>query len=1382
MIQRIRKFLTRDAKPLASGSDGASDQLLRPGNVPAPDGIALRPATPAEERYAMAERLTPQVYAIPRLFRIEGTLDADRLADAVDQLIARHPALRTGFVADAAGQFHAYVLPSGQHHLERIDLPGADVAAINSWLRPLLMRKPDLSVASLSAYHLIRVAPELHYFSFSNHHSISDGQSARNCITEIFALYRGEDPGPPAPPLSDMIPADWVDDPRFREQQAWWDANLTDTPEQVDLPPDLDWPDGPEVAAIDVDLPASVTDAMRSLSRRLELSEFTIAYALVLNLLARLSGQDDVLSAFQSNGRRNFPQSARSIGAFSNALILRAPIDWQQDFATQATQTGKQIRAAIDHELAPYHHVIRSTGAHPRFGMNWYPAPDPFDVSGLKLSDASHDMRESDYQLNFRFLRDGDARRLVLYYRAHDISQPRAELLIAQFQALTLAFAANPHRPMAEIRLHDLMPLPQHPELAADHTVEPITAAFLRKVADTPDATAIIAPDATFSYAQLAARAGGTIAALDAADIGSDSRIAILADRDAALIANLLGTSIRGNSFCILDGAYPDQRLQQMLSELAPAAIIAPQRDDLLSRADDLAQAAGCIAVGVDPVSEGPVTAPSSTTERPAYFLFTSGTTGEPKGLAIGHGPLVRFVRWQIERFDLGAQDRFSFLSGLAHDPGLRDIFTPLSAGACLLIPTQDDILQPAALPRWLAHNRPDVCHLTPALGELMLAGADEETLQSLRLLFWGGDMLRPALLKRFAAIAPDIRHVNFYGATETPQAATCYPVDSQMDDRLRSIPVGWASAGHVAQVVDTDGHPCAAYEPGEIEIRAAELTLGRLQQGQIQPLTDPGCHRTGDRGLHLADGAIQLAGRLDDQVKIRGFRIEPAEVASALEAHDAVARAFVLAMGEGADKRLVAFSVDGLDADKRNATLGAFLADRLPLYMLPAQFVALDALPLLPNGKIDRNALRQLADEDRSNRQTSTARPATIAEEKLIEAWQQVLGRSDIAPGDSLVSLGGDSLNFVNLYLATEDALGSVPDGWQVMSIAELSASDVQPERFWRWADSSMVTRAAAITIVVAEHLAVLSKDYFGGSTTGLFLVTGYFFGALQLSTAFANERVLPLLRMMVNLLIPVMLFSVANYSWESWRGANPHISMLLLIGNFYEYYPVNEGHAAYLWYIYAMVQIMLGILLATWLALRLAPGWITAWRFSWILFAIGIALRFGLPWVFIPDFDVNGVQEHTIWVRLPNTYFATVMLGVLVALANTRERRLLLVVALLAYAITQKMAFPGWGGIYLMIFGLMLLFVRRVPLPPLVSRLVLPVSGASLFIYMTHFRFANILRRAGVDAPILEILFALLCGVVLWRLYSWAAARVTQRLRHHSTGKNPMIEVSAV
>lgn len=1335
-----------------------------PGDVMAPPGLELYVPTPTEERYALAERLTQNVYAAPRLLRIQGTVDFLRLAGAVQNLIERNPSLRSGFFTDRSGKFWKYIVPEIPCKLELIDLPGASHEEVNEYLSPLLMRKPNLTPASLSHYYLVKVADDLCYFSFSFHHAIADGKSATLVLEEIISYYRGNESIDPKPPPHKVIPQDWVSTESYLLQQAWWENQLVGAPEQITLPADIDSQDGPAMQAFGRNISPQAARALSDGAKALGVSEFTVAYAVLINLLARLTGSSDVLSTFQSNGRRGFKRSERSIGAYSNALILRAPIKWSESFSGYVLRLGERLRSCVANELPPYHHIISKTGIHPQFGINWFPAPPDFSIPGLFISDVGHDVRESDYQLNFRFLRENDAKKMIVFYRAHELSRDRIEHLVLQFEMLAHALVSNNQAPMGTVHLGNLLPLPIAAEKGQVNPLNAvITTDFLAQSAQRPDHMALVCADGALTYQALTMRAGGVVAALHDAGIEPSARVAILGVRNGAFVANVLGVSAGGGSFAVLDSAYPDERLLGMLAEVAPQALLVSTVDGLSERARALAARSGLTLVEVDPNREAPLQTLAADPDAPAYFLFTSGTTGEPKGVAVSHRPLVHFTHWQQRQFLIGPTDRVTMFSGLGHDPLLRDIFTCLGAGATLLIPTQDDMLQPGRLSLWVEKASPTICHLTPPLGEVMLAGAQEAALASLRLFFWGGDMLRPALVRRMQIAAPKAQHVNFYGATETPQAVASFTVGEEPYlKHVRTIPIGWAISGHEVRVVNAHGEPLAAYEPGEIEVCSEFLSLGRLDRGVIEPAATPGNYRTGDKGFHRLDGAIQMAGRTDDQVKIRGYRIEPAEVAEALEQHPQVGRAVVLPDGNDQRRRLVAFVVDTLQADVRGTELAKFLSQRLPAYMVPEVFVALDVVPLQPNGKIDRTALRQqlVAHEEQRNARKIDQPPATQEEMRLIKAWEDVLGNSGIGPGDSLVSLGGDSLNFVNLYLATEDVLGAVPDGWQTMCIRELVAEKSQPKAFWRPVDSSMLTRALAISIVVAEHFHVLGMGTFRGSTTGLFLVTGYFFGNLQLSTAFENRKLKPLLRMMANFLIPVMLFSILIYISRIARGKEAHISILLLTGDFYNPLPDAGGHVFYLWYIYSMFHILCGIVLATWIVFR----WKTwsAWKFSWVLFGMGILMFFIPPLIMLPNFIETGVPIVTVWGRLPTTYFATVSLGILIGMVDSGNKRLGVAVALFLYTMIQYKFSNGSNWVYVLLFGIMLLFVRRIPLPRFLSKIVLPVSGASLYIYLTHFQFSDVLKFIGIDRPLWFLLLSLMFGVFLWRVYSWVVAKI--------------------
>lgn len=1328
------------------------------------------PLTPGEERYLLAEQFTPEIYQLPRVLCIDGNIDIERIKRALTLLVSRHPALRTGFFKNSTNGFEAHVFHEVRHEWQVIDMPGADAGAVDAWLRSRLKKTTDFSPESLSHFYLIRASALRSFLVTSVHHSIADGQSLQRIIVELFDAYSNEEVRSVARGPHDVITADWSVQGDFQHALQWWAEKLRNVPAVIGLPRDLGDGEKKGVTGVTYGLEPEAVAAAADLADKLRVSEFTVWYATLHVLLGRLTGSADVFSSFQSNGRRFLKNSTDSIGAYSNALVIHTEIDREWNFSDFVNYLNGEVRSAIGHELAPYHKVIEKTGVHPRFGVNWYPQFPEIDVPELKLTDISPELWESDYQLNFRFMREHERRNLVVYYAEAELSRVRIDGLVEQLQALIVQFSRDPLRILRRTRLTELPPafLRGERETLKGEAAGTITAEFLRRVRMSPESIAIRSAAGEISYQELGMRAGGVGAELDRLNVSRNARVAIYGVRNAEFIINLLGVSVRGNSFLILDSGYPDQRLSRMIEEVHAEAIIYSVIDDAAERVASLGNSTGCLSIGIPIDARAPVDENAVDPEDAAYFIFTSGTTGWPKGMVVSHRPLTNFVRWHAAKFSLTSADRFSFFSGLAHDPALRDIFTPLSVGATLLIPTQDEILQPTSLPAWIKKTGPTVCHATPPLGELMLAGAAPDALSSIRVIFWGGDMLRPKLLERFSEISPETRHVNFYGATETPQAATYYPVDLDIDGEKYAIPIGWATGGHIAHVVDSDGLALGPYEPGEVEIIADELTLGTLDHGRILPLPDDGTrrkYRTGDRGFHHRDGSIQLVGRSDDQVKIRGYRVEPSEISSALLAHPRVMNACVLPVERGGNIRLVAFVVDSLESSTRAPALTAFLEHRLPAYMLPAQFIHVDSLPLLPNGKIDRGALRSLAATEEVAHAPVDDRVLTERESALIEAWKLELGVDDVTLNDSLVSLGGDSLNFVSVYLATEKILGSVPEGWQVMTIAELCRQHVKQKQFWRWADTSMVVRAIAIAVVVAEHFHLLPYQYFRGSTTGLFIITGYFFGSLQVSTAFSNRSVRPLLRMLGNLIVPVMLFSLVLYLWQWLRGNEPASTLLLLAENLKDYDPNSK--TAYLWYLHAMIQLMVIFIFAVWLYLRRKSGAVDAWRFAWGMFWLSMVLKFGLPSLFIPDFLHSGVPVATVWSYLPTAHLATVTLGVLISVAGDRRKKLLLSTVVLAYSFLHSMFSADSGYAYLIVFGVALLFLRRVPLPPLVSGIVLPVSGASLYIYLTHFQFAGILRVFNVDGPFVSTLFSIACGVLVWRVYVWCSAKVAPTIR---------------
>ncbi|MCP4661643.1 MAG: amino acid adenylation domain-containing protein, partial [bacterium] len=374
-----------------------------------------------------------------------------------------------------------------------------------------------------------------------------------------------------------------------------------------------------------------------------------------------------------------------------------------------------------------------------------------------------------------------------------------------------------------------------------------------------------------------------------------------------------------------------------------------------ISAAPAVAELAQCPSVDPE-VEVGP--------ESLAYVAFTSGSTGIPKGILGRHGPLSHFIPWQRRRFDLRPSDRFCMLSGLAHDPLQRDIFTPLQLGAALSIPDPLQGIDPVELTEWMRREEITVAHLTPAMGQLLSSarsGAPELELPALRRAFFVGDRLTRRELKRLRELAPGVGCINLYGSTETQRAVGYYPADEATEKEI--IPLGRGMADVQLLVLSPCGKLAGIGELGEVAVRSPHLARGYLgdpaataERFAPDPLNgrDERIYRTGDLGRYLPDGNVEYAGRADRQVKIRGFRIEPGEIEAVLEEHPAIRQAAVVLREE----RLVAYLVPADEPLPAADELRRVLRSQLPEYMVPAAWVELAALPLTPNRKLDWRAL----------------------------------------------------------------------------------------------------------------------------------------------------------------------------------------------------------------------------------------------------------------------------------------------------------------------------------------------------------------------------------------------------------------------------------------
>ena len=572
------------------------------------------------------------------------------------------------------------------------------------------------------------------------------------------------------------------------------------------------------------------------------------------------------------------------------------------------------------------------------------------------------------------------------------------------------------------------------------HVAPPFAApdVFTAVVARSPGATALVAPCGTLSYAELDEQAGRVAAWLQSRGVGPGSLVGICLERSFDQLIVVLGTWKAGAAYLPLDPSWPDGRLQMIVDEAACALVVG--RADTGSRlpggttpvvaldwqSPDLAGATAPAATPIDP-------------ERLAYVIYTSGTTGKPKGVEVTHGNLSWLIAWHNGAFGVTAGDRGSHLAGLGFDASVWEVWPYLCAGASVVLATDDVRTSDERLRAWLIVQGVTIAFIPTALAQDLVL-ADWAPGARLRYILTGADRLigRPRAGLPFAL-------VNNYGPTECTVVATSAIVPpGEQESGLPAI--GYPIKGTTVQILDADDRPVATGEQGEILIGGPQVARGYRHQPALTAekfVTIGGArlYRTGDRGAWRPDGQITFHGRVDDQAKVRGHRVEPEETASTLRSHPGVKSAAVVAApaADGGDM-LVAYVVgqDMLSAEE----LREFLGKTLPEYMIPSAFVRIDALPMTPNGKLDKRALPEPTDAN-ALASAGFAAPETPAEAKLAEILEGVLGRGNVGVDDNFFLLGGHSLLGTQVVLRAGEAFGidlTLRDLFQAPTIRQLA------------------------------------------------------------------------------------------------------------------------------------------------------------------------------------------------------------------------------------------------------------------------------------------------------------------------------------------------------
>jgi amino acid adenylation domain-containing protein len=981
----------------------------------APASLAYR-LSPQQKRRWTHE---PRAAAVQCALLLAPGTGAAEVRAALDTIVGRHEALRTTFMGRAGLKVPLQVVhDAGTAGWSERALPasGADEALAAQGASEL-----DPAVGPLAQAVLLTRDGAPHTLLLRVPALCADSASLANVARELAALLRGD--GASLPQTDDLVQylqfSDWQHETMEGEDaepaSLHWAKHPWATQPALRLPfmageAAGDAPSGSTPAAIDDALLQRVDALAAEQGATTEL----VLLACWKALLWRVARQPDVVVATVSDGRP-FEEMRTAVGLYACTL----PIHTRIEAAFRFTDVLRRTRRAVEEARTwqdRFAGVLESSGlALPEVAFEYVEWPAGGDGLALHALAAADDRSA----VKLFCVRDGTRLHAELRYDTGRVGGDAARELAGQFQAALASAVADPSRTLEEL---DLLTEGDRLRIAAFNgdSAEPppggrVHEWFEAAAARHPGAPAVRYEDELLTFGELNERAARLGRRLRALGVGPDERVGVLLERSTDWVAAILGVMKAGGAYVPLEPGQPSARLQRLVEQAGCAAVVttASLRDRVTGTA--------IVEIGGDEAEPGEQPTQAASDGDLAYVLFTSGSTGEPKAVAVEHRQLAGYVRGITRELGPAEGDTFAMVSTFAADLGHTVLFGALCSGGCLHVVSHERALDPDAFREYLARHAIDYLKIVPSHLSALLAGADPAGVLPRKALVLGGEASSWELIDRVREHAPGLRILNHYGPTEATVGVLTHDVAADAPRSTHRVPLGRPLPGSRVHLLDAALRPVAAYGTGGIYVGGGGLArgyLGRPAMTAERFVPDPTgtqppgarLYRTGDLGRFHADGTLEFLGRADHQVKIRGFRVELGEIEAVLLTHPGVREAAVTLRAGHSGERLVAYLVAAGAGAAPTDEVRRFAQEQLPEHMVPAHLVWLPALPLTTNGKVDRAALPE-PDERSAPTRPAFVPPRSLGEEMLASLWCDVLGVPRVGVHDSFFALGGDSL-----------------------------------------------------------------------------------------------------------------------------------------------------------------------------------------------------------------------------------------------------------------------------------------------------------------------------------------------------------------------------------